>query len=174
LAGLVCSAVLVFALGNAVVGMVVGIAVGLGYGLAAGLRSGGYLDRGMAAVALAVPLWATLSVILLPIAAGTEPYWTAEGMRLAFPAFVGWVLYCVGLAWVARALSDGAAVWLGPEPQPAAPVHVVTTRIVILGGGFAGVTTALHLERAFGGDPSISLTLVSDTKRKKKEKIEKK
>ena len=37
------------------------------------------------------------------------------------------------------------------------------TRIVILGGGFAGVTTAIHLERAFGADPSISLTLVSET-----------
>ena len=162
-AGLLCSAVLVFALGNAFVGVVVGMAVGLGYGLAVEPRSGGYFDRGMAIVALAVPLWATVSVILLPLATGAEPYWTAEGMRLAFPAFVGWVLYSVSLAWVARALNDGAAAWLGAEPPQAAPVHMVTTRIVILGGGFAGVTTALQLERAFGGDPSISLTLVSDT-----------
>jgi NADH dehydrogenase len=53
--------------------------------------------------------------------------------------------------------------FLGPEPQRAASPPAEKTRIVILGGGFAGVTTALHLERAFGADPSVSLTLVSDT-----------
>src|SRR4051794_16866975 len=45
-----------------------------------------------------------------------------------------------------------------PERQSGAP-----TRIVILGGGFAGATTAEHLERAFGADPSVEVTLVSDT-----------
>ena len=73
------------------------MAVGLGYGLALEPRSGGYIEGGMAAAALAVPLWATVSVILLPLAAGEEPYWTTQGMRLAFPAFVGWVLYSVSL-----------------------------------------------------------------------------
>jgi NADH dehydrogenase len=102
-------------------------------------------------------------VILLPLAAGEEPRWTTEGMRLAFPAFVGWVLYCVGLGLVARALSDIAPAFLGPEPQGAALAPAARTRIVILGGGFAGVATAIHLERAFGAAPSISLTLVSDT-----------
>jgi NADH dehydrogenase len=162
-AGLVCSVVLAFALGNAFVGMVLGLAIGLGYGWAVGLRSGSYLDSGMAAAALAVPLWATVSVILLPLAAGEEPYWTTEGMRLAFPAFVGWILYSVSLGLVARALWDFAPMFLGPEPPRAALVPAVRTRIVILGGGFAGVTTALHLERVFGADPSIVLTLVSDT-----------
>ena len=45
-----------------------------------------------------------------------------------------------------------------PERQSATP-----TRIVILGGGFAGATTAEHLDRAFGADPSVEVTLVSDT-----------
>jgi NADH dehydrogenase len=64
---------------------------------------------------------------------------------------------------VARALDLLAAAFLGPESRPAAPVPAAATRIVILGGGFAGVTTAAHLERAFGADPCVSLTLVSDT-----------
>jgi NADH dehydrogenase len=34
---------------------------------------------------------------------------------------------------------------------------------VILGGGFAGVTVAARLERLFGADRSIAITLVSDT-----------
>ena len=35
------------------------------------------------------------------------------------------------------------------------------TRIVILGGGFAGVYTALHLQRIWRRDPSVQITLVS-------------
>jgi NADH dehydrogenase len=137
--------------------------VGIAYGLAVESPSGGYIDSGMTAAALGVPLWAAVSVILLPLTAGEEPYWTTEGMRFAFPAFVGWVLYGVCLGLVGRALSDFAPKLLGLEPQRAAFVPAVRTRIVILGGGFAGVTTALHLELAFGADPSIALTLVSET-----------
>jgi NADH:ubiquinone reductase (H+-translocating) len=41
--------------------------------------------------------------------------------------------------------------------------QVFPTRIVIVGGGFAGVAMAEHLERKFGADPSVELTLVSDS-----------
>ena len=34
-------------------------------------------------------------------------------------------------------------------------------RIVVLGGGFGGVTTARHLERLLRGNPDVETTLVS-------------
>jgi NADH dehydrogenase len=35
------------------------------------------------------------------------------------------------------------------------------TRIVVLGGGFGGLHTALHLEKLLAGDPEVEITLVS-------------
>ena len=67
----------------------------------------------MTTAALGIPVWATVSVILLPLAVGREPYWTAEGMRLAFPAFVGWVLYGATLGLAARVLFRFAPAFLG-------------------------------------------------------------
>ena len=43
-----------------------------------------------------------------------------------------------------------------PDPNPASK-----TRIVILGGGFAGVYTALHLQRIWRRDPAVQVTLIS-------------
>jgi NADH dehydrogenase len=40
-----------------------------------------------------------------------------------------------------------------PAPNP-------TTRILIVGGGFGGVYTALHLQRLFKRDPAVSVTLL--------------
>ena len=35
------------------------------------------------------------------------------------------------------------------------------TRVLILGGGFAGLTVAMELEKALGRDPSVEITLVN-------------
>ncbi len=38
--------------------------------------------------------------------------------------------------------------------------HRPKKRVLILGAGFAGLSTALHLDKALGGDPSVEITLV--------------
>src|SRR6185436_4340354 len=41
------------------------------------------------------------------------------------------------------------------------PNLAVRTRIVILGGGFGGLYSALHFEKTIAADPTVEVTLVS-------------
>jgi NADH dehydrogenase len=125
----------------------------------------GYLESAVSGAAFGAPAWALISITVLPLLAGQAPLWTPEGMRAAFPALVGWVVFGAVVGLFTKTFADLAQFWRRSQtsPAPSTTAPVMTTRIVILGGGFAGVTTAQHLEQLFGADPSVSFTLVSET-----------
>jgi hypothetical protein len=77
---------------------------------------------------------------------------------------IGWLLFCFFLGILSQAARRVSKYFLGPESPPRAPSPPAkTTQVVILGGGFAGVTTAEHLEKQFRDDSTVSFTLISET-----------
>jgi NADH:ubiquinone reductase (H+-translocating) len=163
LAGGIASAVLVATLGHLLLSVLLGIAVGIAYSVSLDPTRETYVDNLMAGAALGVPLWGLISVIAIPLLSNRMPEWSAEQIRTHFPALVGWVVYGAALGLLTQGLSDLAAKMLGPESAPQSPMPSEKTRIVILGGGFAGMRTAECLEQQFRANPSASITLVSET-----------
>ena len=163
LAGALSGVALAFALGSTAFGSILGAILGAVYSV--GLRPirRAYADNLLTAATLGVPLWGVVNVIALPLFAGQMPQWSAAEMREHFSALVGWVLFGACLGVLHQALTDlASAVW-GPETQPALPTPLRKVRIVILGGGFAGMTTAQCLERELEKNNSVQIVLVSES-----------
>jgi len=163
LSGAVASAALLATLHYGVWSLVLGVAIGAAYSAAQRPTGREYADNLMAGGALGVPLWGLITVIAAPLLSGQMPEWSAEQMRRHFPALLGWVVYGALLGIAHQVLRDGADRFFGREAADQAPTVLLTKRIVILGGGFAGMRTAECLEEKLRTDFSVGLTLINET-----------
>lgn len=162
-AGGIASIALVFTLGHPFWGFALGIVIGAVCVLSIRPERNAYVDSLLTASALGVPLWGLISVIAIPLLSGQMPEWSADHMRMHFPALVGWVMYGAIFGLLAQGLNDAAEIVFGPEIQPQAASLQIRKRIVILGGGFAGMKSAECLEAELRSDPTVSITLISET-----------
>ncbi len=162
-AGGITSLALIHTVPHPVSGVLLAIVVGAAYSASMPHTRGAYVDNMMTAAALGVPLWAFISVVAMPRLAGRVPDWGAEQMRTHFSALVVWVLCGAVLGLVTQGFKDLADLILGPEPARVMSLPKEVKRIVILGGGFAGMKTAESLEDQFLRDRSAGITLISET-----------
>ena len=86
LAGVTSGVILAITLPEHLAGLLVGILVGISYTAAFRPAHEAYAQSMMMAAAIGIVLWGGISVILLPLLSGQPPQWTAQGMRLLFPA----------------------------------------------------------------------------------------
>ncbi len=162
-AGAFGSAALVLTLGHPVLSVAFGVAVGIAYAFFFAPTRGAYVDNVMAGAALGIPWWGLINIILVPLSASRTPEWDADQMRAQIPALVGWVVYGSIMGLLVQVLTDLLHEVLGPEPPPIDPSTLPKKHIVILGGGFAGMQTALSLEDEFHTSPGVSFSLISET-----------
>jgi NADH:ubiquinone reductase (H+-translocating) len=149
---------------NAVPQAILPVASVVGAAFAAGLGRirGAYAEGAMAGCALGIPLWILVTWIGAPSLAVHIPSFSADSMRALFPALVGWTLYGCLLGVVTQVFGAVVDRVAGPETEPNRRHGPTPRNIVILGGGFAGMTTAVGLEQELRGDQPVSVTLVSD------------
>jgi NADH dehydrogenase len=161
-AGLASSPALIGTQDSALMAISLAAIIGAGFELLFRYTRYAYLDSLMTGATFGVSFWASISLIILPVIRGQMPQWTAEGMRALSPQLTGWVLYGASVGLVMQALRD---LVLPADWRPSvAPARIVPNKhVVILGGGFGGVSTAKGLEHLFGADQSVEFTLVSET-----------
>src|SRR3990170_3105644 len=139
------------------------ILIGAGYGAIFRYQPFAYAATISSGVLYGLLWWIAGPLTLAPLLLGRGPGWSLQEADAALPSLVGHVLYgaLTGLSFYAlvslyRRARPGAEVVAEP---PAAP----TRRVVILGGGFGGVSTAQRLEQLFARDPHLEIALVSQS-----------
>ena len=161
-AGLASSPALIATQDNTLAAIAMATVFGMGFDLLFRYTRHAYVDSLMAGAAFGIPLWASISIIIFPIIGGQMPHWTAAGMRALLPQLTGWVLYGATVGFLLQTLRD--LILQRTRQETVATPHTVPSKhVVILGGGFGGMSTAESLEHLFGADQSVEFTLVSET-----------
>ena len=94
---------------------------------------------------------------------GRGPTWSLDQAGAAFPSLIGHLLYG-GITGLSFYIMVVLYLRLHPQFEPVeAQDEAPKQRVVILGGGFGGMSAAQRLERIFARDPSLEITLVSQS-----------
>ena len=151
-------------LGGAISLLVTGALVGIGYALLFQPVSGGHVENLMSGIALGVIAWVVLPMNVYPALMGSGPIWEAATAAVLFPQLIASLLQggFIGLAYGLAYELSAERLGLAKPESMVAPVPI-SMRIVIIGGGYAGVNAAQELEQELEDEPSVGIWLISQT-----------
>jgi len=143
--------------------LLLAVVLGAGFGALIRYQAGSYAATLSSGLLLGLLWWIVGPLTVLPLLMGSRPTWSFSEAAAAFPDLVGFLLYggATGLCYAAlatllRRMDRG-------DEHTARSVELPIRRVVILGGGFAGVSAAQRLEQLLIRDPSVEITLVSQS-----------
>ncbi len=142
--------------------MAASVFVGATFGAIFRYQPLGYAATITGSVLYALLWWIFGVLTLVPVLQGRGPAWTAKAAAAVLPNLVGHLVYgaLVGISFYAL-----VTLYLRRHPESAAEAPSIQVeaprRVVILGGGFGGVSAAQRLEQLFARDPGLEITLVS-------------
>ena len=150
------------------VGMVLHLALaaalGTSFGALVRYQAGAYAAMISYGLVFGLLWWIIVPLTLWPLISGSGPTWSAAEAGEAFPTLVGYLFWggLTGLLFHGLAATQRRRFETGRgEETPLRPKR--TKRIVILGGGYAGLAVAQRLERQFIRNSEVEVTLVSQT-----------
>lgn len=141
--------------------LITGALLGAGFALCFPTMDANHLADLCKGMLLGVTAWALLTLNLYPLLQGSSPMWSASDVGATFPQLIAYLftggltglLYSIVFRWLAQPLGLSERATNAPA---------IKTRIVILGGGYAGVAAGEALESEFARDPTVGIWLVSN------------
>jgi NADH dehydrogenase len=162
--GLSGSGVTIAELGEGVGLLAAGALTGGGYAWLFRPARGGHAEHLLNGLVVGLIVWVILSINVLPATMGRGPMWEASTVRHYFPALIAYLLQGGVIGLVCGLIYLRAAeAWRLIEPEPSLAAPDITMRVVVVGGGHAGVYAVQALERELGNDPHVGIWLVGDT-----------
>ena len=140
--------------------VLVSVAAGAVFGAVFRYQPGGYAATISNGLLFSLLLWAIGPLTLMPLFMGETPTWSADAAYAAFPTLIDHLLYG-GILGFFFYIAVSVYVRRGNGTVGAEEEEEPATRIVILGGGFGGISTAHRLEQLLWRDPSVEITVLS-------------
>ena len=121
----------------------------------------GHAENFMSGLPIGAIAWVVLGLTLYPLLAGTGFRWWSHLAAEVLPQFIAYLLQGALVGLVYGLVYEHFAQALGllaPEKE----IPAVNKRVVVVGGGYAGVAAAQALENELGHDPTVAICIVSE------------
>ena len=151
-------------LGGAVSLLVTGALLGISCAQLFRPVSGAQVENLMSGMVLGIAAWVVLALNLYPVLMGSGPMWDVAAAAALFPQLIAYLLQGALISLVYGLVYERLAERLElTKPGMMVIRPPITKRVVILGGGYAGVNAAQKLEQELEDDQGVGIWLVSQT-----------